>query len=167
MSSGYFLLVRSRSLGYGWRRGMNAKIQFSCPACGQEYSADPDRDGSEVTCTKCNQGFTVSVQSAQPPPAPNPFDNYIEPKENTASRQAEFENINGSAKGIDLLSNILFVIVALALVGCLCASPLEWGHAPACIAAGAFSLAVILKFLAQLVYIRARLHGIQAELEKK
>ena len=53
---------------------MHTEIRFSCPACGQHFSAEGSCEGRQITCSTCQAQFTVSgsaVVAGDPkPPVP-------------------------------------------------------------------------------------------------
>lgn len=43
-------------------------INFKCPHCGQDLSADDTGSGAEIQCPACNQSLVIPAATAAPPP---------------------------------------------------------------------------------------------------
>jgi hypothetical protein len=57
---------------------MQTEIRFTCPECGQHYTAEANWEGSQMTCSACQAQFTVSGLSVltadpEPPVTATPF----------------------------------------------------------------------------------------------
>lgn len=154
-------------------------IEFECPSCHQNFDSDDLREGMDFACTTCNFEFTILARSVfQPeevaPPAPRPPEvkglSESERQKFAAIKNApedqavvETKKIFERAELADNTANFFFGLAVLALVFALFGA---FTDAAAVTLAGvvgfagaAFTTGVLVKMLAQLIFIRAELRS--------
>jgi hypothetical protein len=133
-------------------------ILFVCPNCNQRFESDSLLPGADFTCTQCAFNFRLphdapTKQVTRPDPLPySPIQTYGE---------KQVEKIFQSAASTNGAATAFFVLAGICLV---LSVAIKFGDAPtdafvilAAIGSGFFSLGLVFKIIAQLIYIRAEI----------